>query len=52
MTGLRRTEQIAGTADLEIAHRYLDAGAKIRVFPDRCQTLLCNLPQDLVLLVH
>ena len=47
MPRLLRTEQIARAADLQIAHRNLEARAELGVFPDCLEPLLCNLRENL-----
>ena len=47
MTGLRRAEQIARTANFQIPHGNLEARAEFRVVPNRVQTLFRDLRQHL-----
>ena len=49
---LFRAQQIAGTADLQIAHGDLEPGAQFRKVPDGLQSFLGNFRQDAVLLVE
>ena len=40
MTALRFTQQVAGTANLKVAHCDLEAATKLRRFTDRAQALV------------
>ena len=48
MTGLFATEQVAGTANLQVLHRKLQASAQLVVGRHRLQTLVRNLAEGLI----
>ena len=52
MTGLLRTQQVAGTPDLQIPHGDLKPAAQLRKFTDGGQTLLRHFLQHFVSAVH
>ena len=52
VTGLCLAEQVAGTADLEVAHGDLEARAELGRLADRLEPLVGLLGQDLVLRVE
>ena len=46
MAGLFRAQQIARTANFQVAHGNLEAGAELRVFADGVEPLFRDLGQD------
>ena len=47
MARLLGAEQVARAADLEVAHRDLEARAELRIFADGLEALFCDLGEHL-----